>query len=109
MSAPRLTPDEENRRPIETPTMGAPWTAGDIYFALRSLGWPPAHHGWGLAVGSLPALLFGIWRLQELIKGLEYLTFTLQPMPGRLRGLSPREAFSKTIRKDGRWLIDEPA
>lgn len=82
---------------------------GNAACTYMSLWWPPAHHGWGLAVGSLPALLFGVWRLQELIKGLEYLTFTLQPMPGRLRGLSAREAFSKTIRKDGRWLIDEPA
>ncbi len=83
--------------------------AGNALATWLSLWWPPGYHGWGLAAGSLPALLFGVWRLHVLIQGLEYLTFTLQPMPGRLRGLPAREAFSKTIRKDGRWLIDEPA
>lgn len=82
---------------------------GNAVTSWLSLSWAPSQHGWGLAVGSLPALLFGAWRLHELISRLEYLTFTLQPMPGSLRGLPAREAFSKTIRKDGKWLIDEPA
>jgi polysaccharide biosynthesis protein PelG len=76
------------------------------FVAWRTLSLSPAWHGSGLVVGGLCALPLAWVLLRRHLRLLEYRTFMLQPMPGTLHDVPPDEVFVKTVRRDGRWLVD---
>lgn len=72
---------------------------------IASLYLPSSTHGMGLLIGSSLALILGLIYVYRNVHQLEYLTYMFQPMPGTIQGVPPQEAFAKSIRKDGNWLV----
>ena len=78
---------------------------GNLTTDLVTLSWGSEFHGLGLTVGSCLGLTYSVKMLSVRIRSLEYYTFMFQPMPGTIVCQDPQEAFGKTVRSNGQWLV----
>ena len=78
---------------------------GNALTDMFTYSWSPELHGCGLLYGSGLGLAYAVHQLFLRLHNLEYYTFMFQPMPGTIVCTNAEEAFGKTVRRDGKWVV----